>query len=111
MFKLRRLSKKAGLAPGSLVHVGEKVVDKTTFSVIDYDESHYDEKIMESVEDCLDYKDRSSTSWINVNGIHDVEVISMVGSQFGIHDLVLEDILNTESRPKMEDYDDYLFFI
>ncbi len=104
-------SKKAGLPPGTLVHVGEKRTERTTISVTDYDSKVLREKASVEVDDLLSFKDAPSISWIDVVGLHQIEVIERMGSIFGIHPLVLEDIVNTEQRPKMEDFQDYVFIL
>ena len=103
--------KKVGLPPGTLVFTGERKLDKVSMSVIDFNESRIEEKILERVEDSYCYRDTPSVSWININGIHNVEVIESIGKHYGIHPLVLEDILNIDQRPKMEDYGPYLYLV
>lgn len=106
-----RRSKKAGLPPGSPVHIGEKKSEKVKLSLIDYDSANFEEHTFTRVESCLRFKDKPTTTWINVEGIHDVSVIASIGECFGLHPLLVEDIVNTEQRPKMEDYDDYVFIV
>ncbi len=104
-----RKKSKVGLAPGTLVHVGEKKAERVVVSVWAYNQSELIEKEMETVEDCLFFKDRPDLNvWINVDGLDRVEVIEKLGNCFGIHPLTLEDILNTGQRPKMEDYGSYI---
>ncbi len=108
---IKRISKKSGLPPGSLVHVGEKKIEKTRIRVIDYDEASIEERELASVDECFPYKDTPAMTWVNIDGLHEVDVIQKVGDGFGLHPLVLEDIVNTGQRPKMEDFEDYLFLI
>jgi magnesium transporter len=108
---IKRLSKKIGLPPGSLVHIGEKKVEKVKISVIDYEQEYYDDKEIESLDDIVPFRDSSSVSWININGLHDVDKIKIIGTLFDIHPLVIEDILNTDQRPKIEMFDDYIFIV
>lgn len=105
----RNISKKAGLPPGSLVHVGHQLADKVKISVIDYDPNSFFETVCEKTEDCFPYKDKKSVSWINIDGLHETEVLSSIGNHFGLHALLLEDVLNTRHRPKFEEFDDQLF--
>jgi magnesium transporter len=107
---IKKVSKSKGLAPGSLVHIGEKKTDIIRISIMDYTIGKFDEKDVEKVEECFQYKHKTSTTWINVDGLHDVEVIEKIGNCFEIHPLVLEDIVNTDQRPKMEDFEKYIFF-
>jgi magnesium transporter len=107
----KRSSKKAGLSPGTLVHIGEKKTEEVNISMIDYDESQIQEKDAATVGECLPFKEKPTVTWINVSGIHDVTVIEEFGKAFNIHPLLLEDIVHSDQRPKLEDYDDYLFLV
>lgn len=49
------------------------------------------------------------TAWINVHGVLDIPLLQAVAKRFKLHPLVLDDILNTEQRPKLDSYPDYLF--
>jgi magnesium transporter len=107
----KRMSKKAGLSPGTLVHIGSKKSEKVEIRIIDYDQDHVEEKEVKAVEECFSFKDKPTVTWINVDGLHDVGVIEKIGQHFFVHPLVLEDILNTDQRPKIENFDDYLFVV
>ena len=107
----KRSSRKHGLPPGSLVHVGEKKTDKTRITVMDYDISKFEEKEIQNIEDCFVFKDTSTVTWINIDGLHDIDVIEKLGKCFDIHPLVLEDILNTNQRPKLEDFEKDIFLV
>jgi magnesium transporter len=108
---IKRVSKKAGLAPGSLVHIGEKKIEQTRIRLIDYDEETIEERELDEIDACFLYKDTSPVTWINIDGLHEVDIIQKLGDRFGLHPLILEDIVNTGQRPKMEDLEDYLFLI
>lgn len=101
-----------GLPPGTLVHVGEQRMDAVELTVLDYDAARVEERRGVSVADCLAYRDNASVTWINVDGLHQVEVIQKLGEAYGIHALTLEDILNTDQRPKLEAMSDaYLYSV
>ena len=106
---MKRHSKKAGLPPGTLVYVGEKRVETAAISVIDYNEAEFNEGVVAKPSDCRQYLTRDSVTWINVTGLQDTGLLEKIGGVFSIHSLVLEDILNTGQRPKLQDHDDYLF--
>ncbi|MBP1910634.1 magnesium/cobalt transporter CorA [Methanolobus bombayensis] len=106
-----KTSEKAGLAPGSLIHIGEERTEKPRISIIDYDKDSYQEYVVENVEECLPFKDHPTVTWINVDGIHQVDIIEKLGKHFGLHPLVMEDIVHTGQRPKMEDYDSYIYIV
>jgi magnesium transporter len=112
MLKLfRKAARKVGLPPGTLVQVEEKKAEKVRISLIDYDEAQFQEKEVETVEECFPFKDKPSVTWINIDGVHQVEVIEKIGAHFGIHPLILEDIMHTVQRPKIEDFEDYIFVV
>jgi len=104
-------SKKIGLPPGTPIHVGEKKIDRVRIKIIDYDEAQFQEKEAKTVEECFPFKDKPTVTWINIDGIHQVDIIEKIGNHFNIHPLVLEDIVNTGQRPKMEDFVNYIFVI
>ncbi|MDI6888819.1 MAG: magnesium/cobalt transporter CorA [Methanocellales archaeon] len=82
-----------------------------SITIIDYDEVRFLEKEAKKIEECFPFKEKPTVTWININGIHDVELIEKIGKHFNIHPLVLEDIVNTGQRPKMEDFEDYIFIV
>ena len=104
-------SGKSGLPPGSLIHVGEVLESVGNMSVIDYSKGRFEEKKIESVDEILAYKDSETVTWVIIEGLTDVAVVERIGAIFGIHQLVLEDILNTNQRPKFEEYDDHLYIV
>ena len=108
--KIRR-SVKAGLPAGTLVHLGDRKVEQAELQVFDYDQSRLQEIPRETLSGCLARKDATTVTWINVDGLHDTELIEKLGEGFSIHPLVLEDILNTETRPKLDDYETHLFLV
>ena len=104
-------SQKAGLPPGVLVHIGRQRIEKSKISVIDYDESQFTEQDLSTVEACFLFKDKPTVTWINIEGIHQTDILEKIGSCYNLHPLVMEDILNTEQRPKIENYQDYLYIV
>ena len=108
---IKKRSEKAGLPPGTIVHIGEKKVGKVRITVIDYDAEQFQEKEVETIEECFPFRDTPTITWINIDGLHEVGIIEKIGKHFSIHPLILEDILHTGQRPKMEDFEDYIFLV
>jgi len=79
--------------------------------VIDFGPSEFEEKEVSSAEECFPFRDTPTVTWINVDGVHHLDIIERLGHHFGLHPLLLEDIANTGQRPKQEDYGDYLFAV
>jgi magnesium transporter len=107
----KKRSKKIGLPPGTLVHIGERKSERTKIRVVEYDEVNFQERELESMEECFLFKEAPSVTWIRVEGLHEVEILEKLGNCFGLHPLLMEDILNTDQRPKMEDYGGDLFIV
>ena len=106
-----RRTKKPGMAPGTLVHSGERKADDVNITLIDYNPDHVTEHAVTDVMECKEYKSTESITWLNVDGLHEVSLLQTLGDQFDLHPLVLEDILSTQQRPKVEDYGDYLYIV
>ncbi|MCX6294629.1 MAG: magnesium/cobalt transporter CorA [Bacteroidetes bacterium] len=102
---------KIGAPPGTVVYHGEKQTDRVKISLIEYNETEFVEKEFHDLSECMDHVNFEMVRWINVDGIHNVEFIEAVGKRFNIHPLTLEDIVNTNQRPKFEDYDNYVVAI
>jgi len=107
----KKRSAKIGLPPGTLIHIGERKTEKVRINILDYDEAQFEEEEAKTIEESFPFKDKPTVTWIDIEGIHQVEIIEKLGSHFGLHPLLLEDILNTDQRPKMEDYGDYIFIV
>ena len=107
-----RASRKVGAPPGALVHVGEHVTHPVTVTVLDYDgEGHFREWEPGDPGELLPLRASRTVSWINVDGIHDVELIGRLGQLFDMHPLIVEDILHAGQRPKIEDLDRQLYIV
>jgi magnesium transporter len=107
---LHKRSKKTGLPPGTLVHIGEQKTGAVDISLFRYAGSHCEERSVLAVDDLHPPTDES-VLWMNVGGVHNVDVLGAVGKQFALHPLLLEDIANTDQRPKLEDYETHLFLV
>lgn len=107
----KKSSAKIGLPPGSIIYLGEKKVEKVTIKVTEYDEAGAETYEIKSVEEIDPFTDTPQVTWVSVCGLHETDFLKQVGERFKVHPLVLEDILNTETRPKIEIADDYLFIV
>ncbi|WP_018152812.1 magnesium/cobalt transporter CorA [Leeia oryzae] len=102
--------KKQGLPPGSLVHVGPIRSAHTLLDWICYSDTHL-ERTSPTADTLPPVVVPGQTTWLNVYGLHDTAALAQIGQHYGLHPLVLEDILNTEQRPKLDIYKDYLFVV
>lgn len=108
---VKKRSKKAGMDPGSLVHIGKAYVEKSKIRLFRYDEASVTEEDVSSVSELSREKDQPGICWINVDGLQDVRLLEEIGALFGLHPLIMEDILNTDQRSKMEDFTDYIYVV
>ncbi|HPT38563.1 MAG TPA: hypothetical protein PLZ44_09755, partial [Methanothrix sp.] len=80
-------------------HTSEKMPEKPKITIIDYNDQHYHEAEAKDVEECFRFKNQPTVTWINIDGLHQMAALEKLGACYGIHPLVLEDIL-TDQRPK-----------
>ena len=100
--------KKPGIPPGTVLYSGEERTEQVKISLIEYNEKDLFEKDFFEMDDCFSAVHPEMVKWINVDGIHKVDIIEKIGKLFNIHPLTLEDIVNTDQRPKFEDYENYV---
>jgi magnesium transporter len=108
---IKKRSKKTGLPPGTLVHIGEEKSAQTTITICEYDERNFKEDKIHTVGEGFRFKEAPTVTWVKVAGVHQVEVLEKLGNCFGLHPLVMEDILNTDQRPKKEDYEESMYIV
>ncbi len=102
---------KAGLPPGSLVHIGKVKTDKTTIDLLEFDQNKLTKKNNIQLKEAINHLNTPpQTSWIKIVGLQDIALIESIGKQFDLDTLLLEDILNTGQRPKVVIADDFIFF-
>ncbi len=106
----KKKASKFGLSPGSLVYVGPEVSHNTEIKLITYDEGKLSERKIEKIVECDISLTRSGIKWLDIDGIHEPKVVEAIGTMHHIHPLVLEDIMNTYQKPKLDFYNEtYLF--
>lgn len=103
--------KKTGMPPGSLIYVGDAEVKPVRITIIRYNDNHFEETVLTSSDNLQAWISNDYNVWINIDGVHDVKQIEQIGHIFELDPLSLEDILNTQTRPKYDEYDDYIFCI
>jgi magnesium transporter len=102
-------SKKAGLPPGSLVHIGDQKIKSTEVTEFIFSKGIFEGQSFMDFEKIQSPNESKKLRWINLNGLHDEKLVSQIGKVFDLHPLLLEDILDTSIRPKVEEYDNCLF--
>ena len=99
-----------GLPPGSIVNICERESEHTRISVMTYSETFFEEtQQVDSIEKAIIGRDHHKVTWVNVEGFKDISVFEKIGELLNIDKLVLEDILDHDTRPKFEEFDHYSF--
>ncbi len=105
----KKRSQSAGLTPGTLIHIGDQLMEIPKITVFDYSPNQSEEKIVATLEECIAYLEKTTITWINIDGIHQANMIEKIGQTFHIHPLTLENIMNTTQRPKIEYFPNYIY--
>jgi len=109
--QLRKKSKKVGLLPGSLIYTGKKEFGKVTIKIFDYNKTKFKEYTIDKIDTLSLLEKKSTVTWINICGVNNPEVIKEIGKYFKLHSLLLEDIMDTTHRPKIEHFPEHTFLI
>jgi len=102
---------RVGLSPGTLLHIGERRLETSRLELTSYTAEQIERQEGLSADACLEGCRRPGVHWVNLLGIHDIPLVEQLGRGFGLNSLALEDLLNTEHRPKAENFDDTLLMI
>ena len=106
-----RRSRKKGLVPGTPVHIGQRKTDKSSVRLMEFNETDITVNENVTMEDIDQLLPKQMIRWAHLTGVHDVELVQRLCKQYNIHPLVVEDIVNTEHRPKLEIHQDYIFLV
>jgi magnesium transporter len=109
--RVNRSKKVLGQIPGSIIYTGERAKTKLFLEAFDYTTNNCIEKELNAVEDTFAFKLTDSITWININGLNHVEDIGKLGKHYELHPLVLEDVVNIAQRPKIDEYENYIFVV
>lgn len=110
MFKRRR-QRVPGEAPGALKLYDDAPPRSPAITLIEYDETSLEERPITDIDELKTHLDNERVTWINIDGLGDLNVLRVLGQRFNLHPLALEDVLDTGQRPKVEQYDGYLFIV
>ncbi|MCK8481863.1 magnesium/cobalt transporter CorA [Psychroserpens algicola] len=109
--KKKKSYKASNLPPGTMAYKGLKQTSTTDVEIINYSKDQYKSINSNRVEDAFDFKGNDHVTWININGLNDIKAIETIGLHYHLHPLTLEDIVNTNQRPKIEEFENYLFVV
>lgn len=106
---LKKSKSEIGLSPQELVFRGNKKIDQLLLRLIDFDDSFVEEKTVENLDDISLYLDKPTVTWFNIDGLHDIELLKEIGEKFKLPQLLLADVLETNGRPKLHEYEDWIY--
>jgi magnesium transporter len=108
---LSKLTKKIGLPPETVMHIGIQYDTEIEINHVRYDANNVYQSDIKKVEDIKLQEESKSIHWIDIRGIHNTEIINQIGQKFHLHALIIEDITNTIQLPKIEENDMSFFLI
>jgi len=109
--KKNTASKSLGKAPGELIYLGEKENLETLLEVHEYTAEEYSTHKTKHIKKIFNVRGNNKVTWVNVNGLNNSDDITKIGEYFNLHPLILEDIVNTNQRPKIDEYEEYIFIV
>ena len=102
---VKKHKQEIGISPDELLFRGEKKIDQVMLRVIDFDANNLKEDVIKSVNDVLKYQDKDSVTWFNVDGLHNTALMEEIADGFHLDKLILAEVMNTQARPKVHEYD------
>ena len=109
--RTQHYKKQVGQVPGTLIYTGTKEHSNLFIESFDYNTDSFVEKELKTVEEAFQFKASNTVTWINLNGLNQIAEIEKLGAHYNLHPLVLEDIVSTNQRPKIDEYEDYIFIV
>lgn len=106
---LKKMKNEIGLSPQEMIFRGNRKVDEIQMSIIDFDESKVEEKSVKDISEIASYYKKESVTWFNINGLHDLDLLRNIGEIFELNNFILSDVLETNSRPKIHEYANWIF--
>lgn len=112
-YSLRRAKPNKALnqVPGTITYIGNKKATETNLEVIDYNTENYERFTSTNPEDAFKFEEENKITWVNINGLNQIGEIQKLGKYYELHPLIREDIVNTNQRPKIDEYEGYLFIV
>lgn len=94
-----------GLAPDEMIFRGNKKIEKVLLRIIDFDANNLKEDFVNTVQEVSNFKDENTVTWLNIDGLHNLSIMEEIAHAFDLDSLVMAEVLNTDARPKIIDYD------
>ncbi len=98
-----------GMSPDALLFRGQKKIDNVLLRVIDFDATHLEENVVAKIAEVLEYEEKDTVTWLNIDGLHDLEIMEQIADDFGMDSLILANVMDTNARPRVQEYDNCIF--
>ncbi|NQW35800.1 MAG: magnesium/cobalt transporter CorA [Flavobacteriales bacterium] len=98
-----------GLSPYDLTFRGDKKIENVLLRIIDFDSLNLNEEIIKNVSDINKFKNSDTVTWLNIDGLHNINIIKELAKVFNLDSLILADVMNTETRPKIQEYENCIY--
>ena len=107
---MAKRTRKSGLAPGSVIFTGKQKVENVQVHFLQYTPENFEEQTFHT-QDAFTIHEANDgmIDWYDIRGLHDTDLIQVMGNHFQIHNLILEDVADIYQRPKFEEYEDGIF--
>jgi len=106
---LNKSKKEIGISPDQLLFRGEKKVNEILLRIIDFDANNLKEETIKSISDSVKYQEKDTVTWLNIDGLHSTEIMETIASEFNFDHLILADVMNTQARSTLKEYDNCIF--
>jgi len=106
---LNKSKKEIGISPDQLLFRGEKKVNEILLRIIDFDPNNLKEETIKSISDSVKYQGKDTVTWLNIDGLHSTEIMETIASEFNFDRLILADVMNTQARSTLKEYDNCIF--
>ncbi len=106
---LKKSKNEIGIAPDELLFRGEKKINEILLRLIDFDSNSFTEETIKSISDSLKYEAKDTVTWLNVDGLHNPEIMETIASELNFDRLVLADVMNTQGRSTIKEYDNCIY--
>jgi magnesium transporter len=106
---LKKSKTEIGMAPDELLFRGEQKVNDILLRIIDFDANNLTEETIQSISDTLKYREKDTVTWLNIDGLHNPEIMKTIAAELNFDQLILADVMNTEARATLKEYDNCVF--
>lgn len=106
---LRKKKHEIGASPDDLLFRGNQKADEVTLRIIDYDSENLEENVISKVQDALDFQKKKTVTWLNIDGLHDAGIMEDISNGFNLDRLILAEVMNTGTRPKVVEYENCIY--